>query len=42
MLFQKYVGGGSSTSILNSRPLCTAQAAHKLERGLDQKTDAEE
>jgi hypothetical protein len=41
-LFQKYVRGGSLTRFLNSRQLCTARAAHKLERDLLEKTDAEE
>ncbi len=42
MLFQKYVRGGSLTSFLNSRQLRTARAAHKRERSLPKKTNAEE
>jgi hypothetical protein len=33
MCFEKYVRGGSLTGFLNSHRLCTARAAHKLERG---------
>ncbi len=42
MLFQKYVRGGSLTRFLNSRQLCAARAAHKLERDHNTKTNAEE
>jgi hypothetical protein len=42
MLFQKYVRGGSLTSFLNPRQLCTARAAHKLERDRAKKANAEE
>ncbi len=40
MLDQKYVRVGSLTRLLNSGQLCTARAAHKLERGHREKTRA--